>query len=146
MFKMIGVILLAVILILAIVATIFCYKNTYCWEKDMKIIKKLGVEEKQVTLPNGHIINYGELQGDGPALLLIHGQMGAWEDYAGVIPELSKNWHVYAIDVYGHGESLHEEELYYLNVNGDDLIWFIENVIKKETVVCGHSNGISAIA
>ena len=25
--------------------------------------------------------------------------------------------------------------------NGNDIIWFIENVIKQETVVSGHSNG-----
>ena len=24
---------------------------------------------------------------------------------------------------------------------GDDLIWFIQNVIGEKTVVCGHSNG-----
>lgn len=133
--------LLAVVVILIVLAAVFCCRNTHWWEKDMRKIEALGVEEKQVTLPNGHVINYGELDGDGPALLLIHGQMVAWEDYAGVMPELSKNWHIYAIDVYGHGESSHEEELYYLDVNGDDLIWFVENVIQEETVVSGHSNG-----
>lgn len=136
MLKVIGLVLLAAVSFLAFAAISFCYKNLHWWEKDMKKIEKLGVTEKQVTLPSGHVINYGELEGDGPALLLIHGQMAAWEDYAGVIPELSENWHIYAIDVYGHGESSHDEELYYLNVNGDDLIWFIHNVIKKETVVC----------
>lgn len=141
MLKVIGLILLAAVSFLAFAAISFCYNNLHWWEKDMKKIEKIGVTEKQVTLPSGHVINYGELEGDGPALLLIHGQMAAWEDYAGVIPELSENWHIYAIDVYGHGESSHDEELYYLNVNGDDLIWFIHNVIKKETVVCGHSNG-----
>ena len=134
-------ILVAAVLLLAIIAAVFFYHNLHWWEKDMRKIEAMGVEEKQATLPNGHVINYGELEGEGPALLLIHGQMGAWEDYAGVIPQLSENWHIYAIDVYGHGESSHEEELYYLDVNGDDLIWFIQNVIKKETVVSGHSNG-----
>lgn len=56
--------------------------------------------ERQVTLPNGNVINYGELEGDGPALLLIHGQMVSWEDYASVMPALHENWHIYAIDVY----------------------------------------------
>lgn len=51
----------------------------------------------------GHVINYGEVENDKPALLLIHGQMGMWEDYALVMPQLSKDWHIYAIDVYGHG-------------------------------------------
>lgn len=139
--KFTGLFLLAAIVVLGIGAALFCYNNLHWWEKDMKKIKKLGVKEKQVTLPGGQIVNYGELGGKGPALLLIHGQMGAWEDYASVMPELSENWHVYAVDVYGHGESSHEQELYYLDVNGDDLIWFVNHVIKEETVVCGHSNG-----
>lgn len=140
-FKILGLALALIIAALVVFAFYFCYHNTHWWEKDMKKMEKLGVCEKQVTLPNGHVINYGELESDGPALLLIHGQMVAWEEYAGVIPQLSKNWHIYAVDLYGHGESSHQEELYYLDVNGDDLIWFIENVIGKETVVSGHSNG-----
>lgn len=141
MLKIIGLMLTLIVIVLVVAASIFCYRNTHWWEKDMQKIEKLGVLEKQVTLPNGHSINYGELEGDGPALLLIHGQMAAWEEYASVIPELSKNWHIYAVDLYGHGESSHEEELYYLDVNGDDLIWFVENVIGEKTVVSGHSNG-----
>ena len=141
MLKIIGMILGLIFIILATTAISFCYRNTHWWEKDMKAIEKLGIQEKQITLPNGNTINYGELAGDGPALLLIHGQMVAWEEYASVIPDLSKNWHIYAVDLYGHGESSHEEELYYLDVNGDDLIWFIDNVIGEDTVVSGHSNG-----
>lgn len=139
--KIAGSVLAVFLLIIIIAAVFFCRKNLRWWEKDMKKIKALGVREKQVTLPGGYTINYGELGENGPALLLIHGQMTSWEDYAGVMAELSENWHIYAVDVYGHGESSHEEELYYLDVNGDDLIWFIENVIGRETVVSGHSNG-----
>lgn len=141
MLKVIGLIFTALIVILVSAAVFFCYNNLHWWEKDMKKIEKLGIREKQAALPGGQIINYGELEKDGPALLLIHGQMAAWEDYAKVIPDLYENWHIYAVDVYGHGESSHEEERYYLNTNGDDLIWFVNHVIKKETVVCGHSNG-----
>lgn len=97
----------------------FFYHNLHWWEKDTKKLEKLGVREKQVKLLSGHVINYGELERNGPALLLIHGQMAAWEDYAGVMTKLAYNWHIYALDVYGHGVSSHEEELYYLDVNGD---------------------------
>lgn len=117
------------------------YKNLNWWRQDLKKIKRAGAIEKQVTLPNGNTINYGETQGAGPALLLIHGQMGAWEDYACVLPKLAQDWHVYAIDIYGHGESSHDKSLYYIDVNGNDLIWFIRHVIGEKTVVCGHSNG-----
>ena len=90
----------------------WCYGNTHWWVKEMRRIEALGVQERQAVLANGHVINYAELGGEGPALLLIHGQMGAWQDYAAVMPQLSQQWHVYAVDVYGHGGSSHEEALY----------------------------------
>ena len=139
--KLIGIIVCVVLVVGICIVSYFCYQNLHWWEKDMKKLTELGAVEKEVTLPNGNVINYGELPGEGPALLLIHGQMGSWEDYASVMPELHENWHIYAIDIYGHGESTHEEELYYLDTNGNDMIWFIENVIKQKTVVSGHSNG-----
>ncbi len=141
MLQIIGIICFGILLAIAATAVVFFYHNTHWWEKDVKKLKQLGVQEKRITLPSGHIINYGELENSMPPLLLIHGQMVAWEDYSCVIPELNKDWHVYAVDVYGHGESSHEEELYYLDVNGKDLIWFIEHVIGEKTVISGHSNG-----
>lgn len=139
--KLFGILVVIILIILMGLAVCFFYNNTHWMEKDKRILESLGVKEKQVILPNGHKINYGEVKNDGPALLLIHGQMVAWEEYARVMPELVKNWHVYAVDVYGHGESSHDENLYYLDVNGDDLIWFIEHVVGEKTVVSGHSNG-----
>lgn len=120
---------------------VYFYRNTHWYDKNVKNMKKAGAVEKQAVLPGGRTINYGEVKNHKPALLLIHGQMGAWQDYANLLPELSKKWHIYAVDVYGHGKSSHDESLYYIDVNGDDLIWFIQNVIGEKTVVSGHSNG-----
>jgi len=97
--------------------------------------------EKQAKLDDGSIINYAEGPNNGKALLLIHGQTGAWKDYITVLPELSKKWHIFAVDCYGHGNSSHDISKYYLDKNGNDLIWFINNVIGKETLVSGHSSG-----
>lgn len=133
--------LLALVLLLALALGIFAYRNLNWYHKNERNLKRANATEQQVTLPNGNVINYGEVRNDKPALLLIHGQMGAWEDYANLLPELSQNWHVYAVDVYGHGQSSHDPSLYYLDVNGDDLIWFIDHVIGEKTVVSGHSNG-----
>ncbi len=120
---------------------LYWHHNIHWYDRYEKALKQVRAQEKQVTLPGGNVINYGEAANDRPPLLLIHGQMSTWEDYALVLPALSKNWHVYAVDVYGHGESSHDEKLYYLDVNGDDLIWFIDHVIGRPTVVSGHSNG-----
>lgn len=137
----IGIIIALLICAGGIAFGIYAYKNLFWYRANEKNIKKAGAKERQAAMPNGAVINYGEVENDKPALLLIHGQMGAWEDYANILPALSENWHIYAIDVYGHGQSSHEESLYYLDANGNDLIWFIDHVIHEKTVVCGHSNG-----
>ncbi len=139
--KIVGICILVIALLLAAALTIYYYRNMHWYDKYEAALKKTGAIEQQVTLPNGNVINYGEVVNDKPALLLIHGQMGEWESYAMTLGKLSEDWHVYAVDVYGHGESSHDESLYYIDVNGDDLIWFIDNVIAEPTVVAGHSNG-----
>lgn len=139
--KIVGIVILVVIVLVVVAFGIFWYHNIHWYDKYEKALRDVNADEMQVTLPSGNVINYGEVKNDKPALLLIHGQMSMWEDYATVMPRLSKNWHIYAVDVYGHGESSHDEGLYYLDVNGDDLIWFIDNVIGEPTVVAGHSNG-----
>ena len=140
-FAISGSVLGGIILLAIIAFGIFAYNNLHWYDKNVKNMKLVGAIEKQVILPNGNEINYGEVENDKPALLLIHGQMAAWEDYANLMPKLSESWHIYAIDVYGHGESTHDENYYYIDKNGDDLIWFINNVIGEKTVVSGHSNG-----
>ena len=139
--KVAGITVLAVIVIAASTFGVYWYSNLHWYDKYESALKKVEAVEKQFTLPNGNLINYGEVANDKPALLLIHGQSGLWEDYALVMPELSRNWHIYAIDVYGHGESSHDESLYYIDVNGNDIITFINKVIGEPTVVSGHSNG-----
>lgn len=139
--KVIGIVLLALIFIAVAAAGAYCYKCIHYWQADLKKVTDAGFEEKQVVLPDGSVIHYAEGPDNGEALLLIHGQTGTWDDYARVLPQLSKQMHVFAVDCYGHGKSSHEEEKYYLKENGDDLIWFINNIIKDKTVVSGHSSG-----
>lgn len=139
--KIIGICLIALVILLISAVAIYYHHNMHWYDKYEKALRRVGAEEKQVTLSNGNVINYGEVANDKPALLLIHGQMGEWECYALTLEKLSEKWHVYAVDVYGHGQSSHDESLYYIDVNGDDLIRFIDNVIGEPTVVAGHSNG-----
>lgn len=144
--KILAIILAAIILLGLAAFGVYWYKNMHWYDKYEAALEQTGAQEKQAALPSGRVINYGEVENDRPALLLIHGQTGAWRDYALVLPALSENWHIYAVDVYGHGQSSHDESLYYIDVNGDDLIWFIDNVIGAPTVVAGHSNGALTVA
>lgn len=106
-----GIVLLLMIVLAMTAVSIYWHKNIHWRDPYKEALDRAGAKEKQITLPSGNVINYGEVENDRPALLLIHGQMGIWEDYALVMPALGQNWHIYAVDVYGHGKSTHDESL-----------------------------------
>jgi len=87
------------------------------------------------------ILNYVEGPNNGPPLLLIPGQMEFWQGYKLVIPNFSKNYHVFAVDVRGHGKSTHTPGKYSYNIIGEDLKLFLEKVVKKPAIVSGLSSG-----
>ena len=124
-----------------IAAAGYVYNNLNYYKPPLRQTMKAGFVEKQVTLADGTRLNYAEGPDNGLALLLIHGQGVAWEDYAKVLPKLSKYYHIYAIDCHGHGESSKNPEKYSAEAMGADFIWFIENVIGEPAVISGHSSG-----
>ena len=123
-------ILIVVIVVAAVLIANYFYKNMHYDDDLMHRVTQAGFVDKKVTLPDGSVINYGEGPNNGPALLLIHGQTVAWEEYDTVLPQLSSHFHVYAVDCYGHGKSSHDISLYSCETNGKAHIWFMSNVIK----------------
>jgi len=87
------------------------------------------------------ILNYIEGPDNGPPLLFIPGQMEFWQGYKLVIPNFSKNHHVFVVDVRGHGKSTKTPGEYSYTIIGEDLKEFMERIIKKPTIVSGLSSG-----
>ena len=138
------IVILSLILLIGIALGVFGYLNLHYDEMDMKKVWKAGFTENQAVSDKGTVLNYAESpdeQGNKTPLLLIHGQGMAWEDYARVLPELAKEYHVYAVDCHGHGSSSHDVSSYRCQTMTEDFVWFIENVIGKPCVVSGHSSG-----
>lgn len=137
---MILVVLGAILGFMAIGLSLF-FHNNLNWNKSLiNSVWEAGFIEKQLSLPDGDIINYAE-GGQGTPLLLIHGQGVSWKDYMEVLPDLSKEFHVFAVDCHGHGKSTHNSEKYSAELIGKDFTWFIENVIKQPVILSGHSSG-----
>lgn len=138
-------IILIIITSLAAIVAFYAYRNMnydYLNTNFMeKTGEKLGFIEKQAVLDDGSVLNYGEGSANGPPLMLLHGQQATWKDYAKVLPDLSKEFHIFAVDYYGHGKSSKDISKYKANIIGQDLIWFMDNVIKKPAYVSGHSSG-----
>ena len=138
--KMAGVVAGVVLVAAGVVIGLYCDNNLHAEERLISKAFGAGFAEKQATV-NGATINYAEGPANGPALMLVHGQGMEWEDYASVLPELSKRYHVFAVDCFGHGESAHEPALYTCAANGDALIAFAGQVIGGDYLVSGHSSG-----
>jgi pimeloyl-ACP methyl ester carboxylesterase len=67
--------------------------------------------------------------------------MESWQGYKRVLPELAKQFHVFAVDLRGHGKSTWTPGRYSYNICGDDLQKFIREVIRGPAIVSGLSSG-----
>lgn len=94
------------------------------------------------TFNTGKItINYVEGPKNGPALLFIPGQMEFWQGYRLVLPYFSKKYHVFVVDVRGHGKSSLTPGEYSYNIIGEDIKLFLAKVIGEKAIVSGLSSG-----
>eukprot|EP00522_Entomoneis_paludosa_P014614 CAMPEP_0172444772 /NCGR_PEP_ID=MMETSP1065-20121228/4788_1 /TAXON_ID=265537 /ORGANISM="Amphiprora paludosa, Strain CCMP125" /LENGTH=348 /DNA_ID=CAMNT_0013195457 /DNA_START=24 /DNA_END=1070 /DNA_ORIENTATION=+ len=89
-----------------------------------------------------HDINYLEM-GDPskPALLLIHGFGASAYHFRYNIPELARDYHVFAFDKLGFGLSAKPILDYSAELWRDQTVDFIQNVIGKPVTVAGNSIG-----
>jgi len=94
------------------------------------------------TFDTGEVVlNYAEGPPSGPPILLIHGITDSWRRFLPIMPSITMRWHVYAVDLRGHGKSEHKTGHYTLRDYARDLRAFIEKVINRPTVLFGHSLG-----
>jgi pimeloyl-ACP methyl ester carboxylesterase len=132
---------LAIIVALAgISAWVYTDNNLDYFATGMKKVRDAGYVEKDADI-DGSAIHYAQGPDNGPALLLIHGQGQDWQDYYPVLPELAQQFHVFVVDVYGHGKSAHDSAKYTNVAVAKDLTTFIEKVIGEPAIVSGHSSG-----
>ncbi len=98
------------------------------------------LEEKTFT-SDGITINYAEGSSEGAALVLLHGLGRNWQDFLALVPEFSKQWHVYAVDLRGHGKSGRAPQSYTSAGYATDIAALLRNVVEGSAVVFGHSLG-----
>src|SRR5690554_235224 len=118
----------------------YILNNLYYFRRYKYKTKKAGFYEKKFVFDD-MVLNYAEGPSNGPALLLIHGQTTNWESYVKVLSDLSKSFHIYAVDCHGHGNSSKNLEKYNVESMGKDFVLFIKQVINKPVIISGHSSG-----
>jgi pimeloyl-ACP methyl ester carboxylesterase len=78
---------------------------------------------------------------DAPALLLIPGQTESWWGYEAAMRLLADDFRTYAIDLRGQGRSTRTPGRYTLDNMGNDLVRFMQIVIRRPCIVAGLSSG-----
>ena len=97
-------------------------------------------KEKDYINGKGQNIHYLEC-GEGQPVMFIHGQGMCSEDFIVVFNALKDRYHIYSVDVPGHGASSRDRELYTCKSSGDILIEFAHEVIGEKYLIAGHSMG-----
>ena len=91
---------------------------------------------------NGASIHYS-LYGSGNAesVLLLHGGLGAAEDFGGQIDALAATYRVVAIDSRGHGRSTDDDQPYGYHLMAGDVLGVMDSLEIGKAAVVGWSDG-----
>ena len=87
------------------------------------------------------VVHYEEGPDNGPPLVLLHGLARNCQDFSVLIPELAQKWHVYAVDLRGHGKSGHVHRGYFSEGYAADIAALVQKVIAQPAILFGHSLG-----
>jgi pimeloyl-ACP methyl ester carboxylesterase len=105
-----------------------------------------GVEFATTHLSTGLRVHYAE-QGDreGEPIVFLHAYVDSWFSYSRVLPLLSSEYHSFAPDQRGHGDSDKPQCCYTADDYAADVDAFMEAVgIEKATLVGDSSGGLIA--
>jgi pimeloyl-ACP methyl ester carboxylesterase len=101
-----------------------------------------GLRFADVRLKTGVRLHYAE-QGNpaGQPIILLHGYTDSWFSFSRVLPSLDARYHVYALDLRGHGDSERPASGYKLSDFATDVLAFMDEKGMKRATIVGHSMG-----
>jgi pimeloyl-ACP methyl ester carboxylesterase len=94
-----------------------------------------------VDIPEGQI--HYRTEGAGLPLLLLHQSVFSSDEYSRVIPLLSKDFWVIAMDTLGYGESDKPPRVYQISDYARSVVSFLDSIGIGKTSVVGHHTGAS---
>ena len=84
---------------------------------------------------------YYEIHGSGEPLILLHGGLGSTDMFDTILPTLSENRQVIAVDLQGHGRTADIDRPIRLEYLGDDIAAFIRHLGLGKVDIVGYSMG-----
>src|SRR5688500_10536644 len=102
----------------------------------------LPLRFNDARLSTGVRLHYAE-QGNprGHAVILLHGYSDSWFSYSRVLPLIDPKYHVYALDLRGHGDSDRPAAGYAMRDLAADVLAFMDDQRLARVTVIGHSMG-----
>lgn len=105
----------------------------------------IRIADKQFQIGNFHsldvTLSYIEAPTGGQPLILLHGVGSRWQPFQSILPQLAEVYHVFALDLRGHGQSSHTPGAYRLVDYTEDVYHFITEQFQAPVVIYGHSLG-----
>ena len=100
----------------------------------------LGFVEKDFQA-NSVPVHYAEGPRNGPPLLLLHGMARDWRSFAVLLPDLASRFHIFALDLRGHGGSGRVARGYGMFHFAEDVAAFVRTFAPRGAALFGHSLG-----
>ena len=98
-------------------------------------------EQRDVNLPAGHRLRYYAWPGSATNLVLLHGSSSYALQWEWVADHLSDQFHVFALDQRGHGDSDRPDGEYSAEEYADDVHQFVSTLGLGRVVIGGNSLG-----
>ena len=103
--------------------------------------KAMPKPEKSGLLPIDGLNYYYAVYGKGEPLLLLHGGLGTTDMFAPILPKLTENHTIIAVDLQGHGRTALGERPFSLEAMGDDMAAIVKALGYAKVDVMGYSLG-----
>lgn len=84
---------------------------------------------------------YYETHGEGRPMILLHGGLGSGEMFGPILPELSANHQVIAVDLQGHGRTADVDRPISMDAMADDVAGLIRHLGLDRPDIVGYSLG-----
>ena len=101
----------------------------------------IAAPDKSGKLAVNGLDYYYEIRGKGEPLLLLHGGLGSTDMFAPLMPALTKQRQVVAVDLQGHGRTELGQRKFDLAALGDDMNALLQKLGYKQVDVFGYSMG-----
>ncbi|MEO1664668.1 MAG: alpha/beta hydrolase [Chloroflexota bacterium] len=93
----------------------------------------------------GELVHY-EVLGGGRPVVLVHGWLGAWRYWIPTMQQLHMKYRVYAVDLFGFGDSSKSPHMYSIKQQADMLDEFMDQLGISRAAFIGHGLGAMIVA